>query len=153
MSEEPQTLRTSARRDRVPSSAPFGKHNLALRTVLCLESETARGRRRAGPAGLREGLFFFFMSMLSCSRIDRYWRPASWFQLHPLHFRPTLKKTCSPPSPLPSLQWAGFPLWRKGTKLFLKVKKKYAGGDYFQCIFLISSSDLQSPPASLFSFK
>lgn len=135
MSEEPQTLRTSARRDRVPSSAPFGKHNLGLRTVLCLESETARGRRRAGPAGLREGLFFFFMSMLSCSRIDRYWRPASWFQLHPLHFRPTLKKTCSPPSPLPSLQWAGFPLWRKGTKLFLKVKKKKCRRGLFSMYF------------------
>lgn len=34
-----------------------------------------------------------------------------------------------------------------------KEEKKNARGNYFQCIFLISSSDSKSPPACLFTFK
>lgn len=86
---------SSARTDHLTSSAPLARleSTISVWELFCvLKVKQRGGRRKAGPAGLREGLFFFFTSMLSCSRIDRYWRPASWFQLHPLHFRPTLKK-------------------------------------------------------------
>lgn len=50
--------------------------------------------------------------------------------------------------PAPSHVNTLFPL-RERYKLFLKVKK-IARGDFFQCIFLISSSDLKSPPPAFF---
>lgn len=58
-------------------------------------------------------------------------------------------------APLSSPLSARFPL-KQGYKIGAGEKKKRerrnARGNYFQCIFLISSSDLKSPPACLFHF-
>lgn len=150
----------------IPVLCCLRKHQLSLRTVFCfLSGKWNIKRERAGGRKEKETCRPDWIRERACFSSPCQCTPAAgWIDSDglPVGFHYVLctsdlhkKKTASLPSSCPLSTEHTLPSegkvqncsweWKKKRK-----KKEIARGDFFQCIFLISSSDLKSPLRAFF---
>lgn len=118
-----------------------------------LNKSDSGARKESPKCGLdwiSRGLFSLFMSVLSAlGWIDSDGLPVGFHYVlctSDLYIKKGISPSFPPRPPLP-LAERTFPSEEKGTKLVLN---RIARGDFFQCIYLISSSDSESPHVQAF---